>query len=130
MTAREDARRISELREQIRRHDFRYYVLDDPEISDARYDALMAELRALEEAHPGLVTPDSPTQRVGGAPSGAFGEVVHAAPMLSLDNAFTEQDVVDFDRRVRERLDVESVEYSAEPKIDGLAISLRYERGT
>ena len=129
MTAREDAQRIAELREQIRRHDFRYYVLDDPEVSDARYDALMAELRTLEEAHPDLVTPDSPTQRVGGAPSGAFGEVVHAVPMLSLDNAFSEQDVIDFDRRIRDRLDVEAVEYSAEPKIDGLAISLRYEHG-
>jgi len=129
MTAREDAERIAELREQIRRHDHRYYVLDDPEISDARYDTLLAELRALEAAHPGLVTPDSPTQRVAGAPSGAFGEVVHLIPMLSLDNAFTAQDVLDFDRRVRERLDVESVDYSAEPKIDGLAISLRYEHG-
>jgi len=117
------------LREQVQRHDYRYYVLDDPEISDARYDALMAELRALEAAHPELVTPDSPTQRVGGSPSAAFGEVVHAVPMLSLDNAFSDQDVIDFDRRVRERLDVESVDYSAEPKIDGLAISLRYEHG-
>jgi len=129
MTAREDAKRIAELREQIRRHDYRYYVLDDPEISDARYDALIAELRQLEAAHPDVVPPDSPTQRVGGTPSSAFGEVVHAVPMLSLDNAFTEQDVMDFDRRVRERLDVEAVEYSAEPKIDGLAISLRYEQG-
>jgi len=129
MTAREDGRRIAELREQIRRHDYRYYVLDDPEISDARYDALLVELRKLEAAHPDLVTPDSPTQRVGGAPSEAFGEVVHAVPMLSLDNAFSEQDVLDFDRRVRERLDVDSVDYSAEPKIDGLAISLRYEHG-
>jgi DNA ligase (NAD+) len=89
----------------------------------------MSELSALEAAHPGLVTPDSPTQRVGGAPSAAFGEIVHAVPMLSLENAFSEQDVLDFDRRVRERLDVESVDYSAEPKIDGLAVSLRYERG-
>jgi DNA ligase (NAD+) len=129
MTAREAAKRIAELREQVRRHDHRYYVLDDPEISDARYDALLAELRELEAAHPDLVTPDSPTQRVGGAPSSAFGEVVHAVPMLSLDNAFSEQDVLDFDRRVRERLDVETVDYSAEPKIDGLAISLRYEDG-
>jgi DNA ligase (NAD+) len=129
MSAREDAKRIAELREQIRRHDHRYYVLDDPEISDARYDALLVELRALEAAHPELVTPDSPTQRVGGAPSAAFGEVVHAVPMLSLENAFSEQDVLDFDRRVRERLDVEAVEYSAEPKIDGLAVSLRYEHG-
>jgi len=129
MTAREAAKRITELREQVRRHDHRYYVLDDPEISDARYDALLVELRQLETAHPDLVTPDSPTQRVAGAPSAAFGEVVHAVPMLSLDNAFSEQDVLDFDRRVRERLDVETVEYSAEPKIDGLAISLRYEDG-
>jgi DNA ligase (NAD+) len=129
MTAREAAQRVAELREQIRRHDHRYYVLDDPEISDARYDALLAELRELEAAHPALLTADSPTQRVGGAPLGAFGTVVHEVPMLSLDNAFEEGDVVDFDRRVRERLDVESVDYSAEPKIDGLAISLRYEDG-
>ncbi|RPI13768.1 MAG: NAD-dependent DNA ligase LigA [Lysobacterales bacterium] len=129
MTSREASRRVDELREEIRRHDHRYYVLDDPEISDARYDALMRELRELEETHPGLRTPDSPTQRVGGAPAGAFGVVVHAVPMLSLENAFTEQDVRDFDRRVRERLDVESVRYSAEPKIDGLAISVRYEHG-
>ena len=129
MSARQAAKRIAELREQIERHDYRYYVLDDPEVSDARYDALVAELRALEAAHPELVSPDSPTQRVGGVASAAFGEVVHAVPMLSLDNAFAEQDVLDFDRRVRERLDVESVDYSAEPKIDGLAISLRYEAG-
>jgi DNA ligase (NAD+) len=129
MSDREAAKRINELREQIRRHDYRYYVLDDPEISDARYDALMRELRDLEDAHPALQSDDSPTQRVAGAVSEAFGEVVHAVPMLSLDNAFSEQDVLDFDRRVRERLDVDSVAYSAEPKIDGLAISLRYERG-
>jgi len=129
MAARDAAGRIKELREQVRRHDHRYYVLDDPEISDARYDALLGELRELETAHPELVTPDSPTQRVGGAASGAFGEVVHAVPMLSLENAFSEQDVLDFDRRVRERLDTDAVEYSAEPKLDGLAISLRYESG-
>jgi len=129
MTAREDAKRIAELREEIRRHDYRYYVLDDPEISDARYDALIGELRQLEAAHPELVTPDSPTQRVGGAPSAEFGEVLHAVPMLSLDNAFSDEEVRDFDRRVRERLDVESVAYAVEPKIDGLAISLRYEHG-
>jgi DNA ligase (NAD+) len=129
MAARDAAGRIAELREQVRRHDYRYYVLDDPEISDARYDALLRELRELEAAHPGLVTPDSPTQRVGGEASGTFGEVVHAVPMLSLENAFSEQDVLDFDRRVRERLDAEAVDYSAEPKLDGLAISLRYEAG-
>jgi DNA ligase (NAD+) len=129
MTDRGVAARIEELRRQVRHHDYRYYVHDDPEVSDARYDALMRELRELEAAHPALVTPDSPTQRVSGALSESFGEVVHAVPMLSLENAFTEQDVLDFDRRVRERLDVESVEYCAEPKIDGLAISLRYEQG-
>ena len=129
MAARDAAGRIKELREQVRRHDYRYYVLDDPAISDARYDALLGELRELEAAHPELVTPDSPTQRVGGEASGTFGEVVHAVPMLSLENAFTEQDVLDFDRRVRERLDTDAVDYSAEPKLDGLAISLRYESG-
>jgi len=129
MADREVVARAAELREQIRRHDYRYYVLDDPEISDARYDALLQELRAIEAAHPELGNADSPTQRVAGAPSAEFGTVVHAVPMLSLDNAFLEQDVIDFDRRVRERLDVESVQYCAEPKIDGLAISLRYEHG-
>jgi DNA ligase (NAD+) len=124
-----DLKRADELRRQIAHHDYRYYVLDDPEVSDARYDALMRELRELEEAHPELVVADSPTRRVGGTPSRAFAEIVHAVPMLSLDNAFDEQDVLDFDSRVRERLDVEQVEYSAEPKIDGLAISVRYERG-
>src|SRR5512137_1437051 len=99
MSDRDVAKRITGLREQVRRHDYRYYVLDDPEISDARYDALLAELRALESAHPALVTPDSPTQRVGGAQSAAFGEVVHAVHMLSLDNEFSEEDVRDFDRR-------------------------------
>ncbi len=129
MASRDATRRIRELREQIEHHNYRYYVLDDPEVSDARYDQLLAELRRLEGDHPDLVTPDSPTQRVGGAPVRGFGEVVHAVPMLSLDNAFTDEDALDFDRKVRERLDVEDVEYSAEPKIDGLAINLRYEQG-
>jgi DNA ligase (NAD+) len=129
MTATGAARRAAELRRQIEHHNYRYYVLDDPEVSDARYDALLRELRDLEVAHPELATADSPTQRVGGIASREFAEVVHAVPMLSLDNAFDDEDVIAFDRRVRERLDVEQVEYSAEPKIDGLAISLRYERG-
>ncbi len=129
MAARDAAKRIDELRRQIEHHNYRYYVLDDPDVSDARYDALMRELRELEDAHPELVAPDSPTQRVGGALSREFAEVVHAVPMLSLDNAFGEQDIVDFDRRARERLDVAGIAYSAEPKIDGLAISVRYERG-
>ena len=129
MGAREAAGRIRELREQIEHHNYRYYVLDDPQVSDARYDQLLAELKRLEEAHPQLVTPQSPTQRVGAEPVREFGEVVHAVPMLSLDNAFSDEDALDFDRRVRERLDIEQVSYSAEPKIDGLAVSLRYEHG-
>jgi DNA ligase (NAD+) len=129
MAASVDVKRAAEIRRLIEHHNYRYYVLDDPEISDARYDALMRELREIEEANPELVVDDSPTQRVGAAPSREFAEVVHSVPMLSLENAFSEQDVLDFDGRVRERLDVEQVEYSAEPKIDGLAISLRYEQG-
>ena len=122
--------RVRELREQIERHNYRYYVLDDPTVSDAEYDRLMRELKDIEAAHPQLVTADSPTQRVGIAPVGELREVVHSTPMLSLDNAFTEEDLINFDRRVRERLDdVESVEYAAEPKLDGLAVSFRYEQG-
>ncbi len=128
-TSREVARRARELRELIENHNYRYYVLDDPEISDAQFDALMRELQQIESGHPELADADSPTQRVGGQASREFREVVHAVPMLSLDNAFSEQDIVDFDRRARERLDVERVAYSAEPKIDGLAITLRYEQG-
>jgi DNA ligase (NAD+) len=128
-TSREMARRARELRELIEGHNYRYYVLDDPEVSDAQFDALMRELRQIETAHPELADPDSPTQRVGGLASREFREVVHAVPMLSLDNAFTDQDILDFDRRARERLDVAAISYSAEPKIDGLAITLRYESG-
>jgi DNA ligase (NAD+) len=127
--SREVASRARELRELIETHNYRYYVLDDPEISDAQFDALMRELQRIEAGCPELVEPDSPTQRVGGLPSREFREVVHAVPMLSLDNAFTGQDILDFDRRARERLDVEQIAYSAEPKIDGLAITLRYEEG-
>jgi DNA ligase (NAD+) len=124
------ASRAHELRQQIEHHNYRYHVLDDPEVSDAEYDRLMRELKALEEQYPDLITPDSPTQRVGATPVSELQEVVHTRPMLSLDNAFADEDVVAFDRRVRERLeDVEQVEYSAEPKLDGLAISFRYESG-
>jgi DNA ligase (NAD+) len=129
VATRDVERRVQELREQIEHHNYRYYSLDDPEIDDAQYDRLMQELRELESEHPDLVTPESPTQRVGGFASREFAEVVHALPMLSLGNAFEVEDVIDFDRRVRERLDVEAVDYSAEPKLDGLAISVRYEDG-
>lgn len=129
MDARDAARRARELREQIEHHNYQYYVLDDPQISDAKFDALLRELRQLEDTRPEIRTPDSPTQRVGGAPAAEFGQVLHSVPMLSLENAFEEQELSDFDRRVRERLGVKRVDYSAEPKLDGLAVSLRYERG-
>jgi len=118
------------LRAQIARLDYSYYVLDAPDLPDVEYDRLMVELRALEAAHPGLVSADSPTQRVSGAPSAAFAAARHVVPMLSLDNAFADTEVADFDRRVRERLGTDQpVEYCAEPKLDGLAVSLRYQQG-
>jgi len=122
--------RLIELRRAIARHDHAYYVLDAPTIPDAEYDRLMRELREIEAAHPDWVTPDSPSQRVGGAPLAGFAEVRHTVPMLSLDNAMSDDELADFDRRVGERLGTDhAVEYHAEPKIDGLAISLRYEDG-
>src|SRR5580658_7446554 len=124
------AARIATLREQLSAHDYRYHVLDQPTISDSEYDGLMQQLKALEAEHPDLITPDSPTQRVGGAPVAAFGVVEHVVPMLSLDNGFSEQDARDFDRRVHERLKTQAdIHYSAEPKLDGLAVSLVYRRG-
>ena len=124
------AARAAELRAQIAQHDYRYYVLDDPLIPDAEYDRLMLELRALESAQPELITPDSPTQRVSGTPGGSFGEVVHQVAMLSLDNAFSEEDVQAFDRRVHERLGVTGdLDYVAEPKLDGLAVTVIYREG-
>jgi len=126
----EAAARAAELRAQIAQHDYRYYVLDDPLIPDAEYDRLMLELRALESAQPELITPDSPTQRVSGRPGGSFGEVVHKVAMLSLDNAFSEEDVQAFDRRVHERLGVTGdLDYVAEPKLDGLAVTVIYREG-
>lgn len=129
MDRQEAARRIEELRRQIEEHNYWYYVKDDPKISDAEYDALMRELIELEKAFPDLVTPDSPSQRVGGAPLDAFEKVIHPVPMLSLDNAFDEGDLREFDRRVRGLLGGETVQYVVEPKIDGLAVTLRYEDG-
>jgi DNA ligase (NAD+) len=122
-------RRAEALRREIEDHNYRYYVLDAPVITDAEFDKLFRELAELEAAHPDLVTPDSPTQRVGGAPLDEFPQVVHRSPMLSLNNAFTEEDLIGFDRRVREGLGKEEIEYAAEPKFDGLAISLLYEGG-
>jgi DNA ligase, NAD-dependent len=121
--------RITELRKQIEYHNYRYYVLDDPAITDAEFDQLMRDLLALEADHPELMTPDSPTQRLGAKPLAGFPEVKHAVPMLSLANAFNDEELEAFDRRVRERLAAGLVEYAAEPKLDGLAISLLYEEG-
>ena len=121
--------RIATLRETIERHNHAYHTLDAPLVSDAEYDGLFRELQALEEAHPGLRTPDSPTQRVGGAPRSDLPSVRHDVPMLSLSNAFDDDSVLHFDRRVREGLGLEQVTYAAELKFDGLAVSLRYEDG-
>ena len=124
------ARRAAELRDAINDHDHRYYVLNEPSVPDAEYDRLMQALRELEAAHPELITPDSPTQRVSGAAAAEFGEIQHAIPMLSLENGFTDEDLADFDRKVRERLGTEGpIEYAAEPKLDGLAISVLYRNG-
>jgi len=132
MAKRSDVARAANLRTLLDRYNYRYHALDDPEVPDAEYDRLMLELRALESEHPDLVTPDSPTMRVGAAPVAAFGAVRHRIPMLSLDNAFSGDDVLDFDRRVRERLGRgdDAVRYCAEPKLDGLAISALYIDGS
>ena len=126
---REALDRARDLRREIERHNRLYYVESAPEISDAAWDELLAELQALEAAHPDLVTPESPTQRVGTTPSAEFAEVRHRVPMLSLANAFTDEDVAGFDRRCREGLGREAVRYACEPKFDGLAVSLAYEHG-
>jgi len=117
------------LREQIRLHNYRYYVLDAPTVPDSEYDRLVRELESIEQAHPDLVTPDSPTQRVGAEPLQGFAPVRHEVPMLSLANAFSDEEVEEFDRRVRERLETDEIDYVAEPKMDGLAVSLVYEDG-
>ena len=124
-----DTDRIATLRAEIRAHDHAYYVLDNPRIADAEYDALMRELRALEEASGAPVPADSPTRRVGGKADGAFAPVAHDVPMLSLDNVFSEEEFAAFVRRLQERLEHDDLLLSAEPKFDGLAISLRYEHG-
>jgi len=123
------AERARELRREIERHSYLYYVKDAPVISDAEFDRLFRELEALEAGHPELRTPDSPTQRVGAIVEGEFASVAHAVPMLSLNNALTEEEARAFDRRVREGLGLDVVEYAAEPKFDGLAISLIFEDG-
>jgi DNA ligase (NAD+) len=122
-------RRARELHQQLHEHNFRYYSKDDPLISDAEYDQLLRELQTLESKYPQLISSDSPTRRVGAAPVKEFGEVRHEVRMLSLDNSFTDEELADFDRRVRERLGEDEIEYAAEPKLDGLAVSLLYQDG-
>ena len=122
-------KRVEQLRDQIRRHDHLYYVLNQPKISDRQYDKLFAELKALEQANPQLVTPDSPTQRVAGEPLEGFAAVRHVVPMLSIDNTYSAEELRAFDERVRKGLGSSDYDYVVELKIDGLAISLRYERG-
>ncbi len=128
---RENSRqRIAELREQLNFHNYRYYVLDDPVIPDSKYDRLLRELQDLEVEYPDLIVPDSPTQRVGFEPVAGFADVIHLEPMLSLENAFSEEELAAFDRKVRDRLKSdEDIEYAAEPKMDGAAVSLLYEKG-
>lgn len=123
------AERARQLREQIEYHNYRYYALDAPVIPDAEFDRLMRELQALEAQYPALVTPDSPSQRVGAAPVSAFSQVTHRVPMLSLNNAFDDTEVEAFDRRCREASGLAQIEYAVEPKFDGLAITLSYEHG-
>jgi len=132
MTQQEElvSARVAQLHAEINRHNYQYHVLDDPVIPDPEYDRLMRELQELESKFPDLITPDSPSQRVGAAPLDTFDEIHHQVAMLSLDNAFSDEEVIDFDRRVRDRLKTsEELIYAAEPKLDGLAINLRYENG-
>ncbi|HXE91564.1 MAG TPA: NAD-dependent DNA ligase LigA [Terriglobales bacterium] len=127
--AKEVAQKIEKLRDQIRYHEHRYYVLDSPEISDAEFDRLVLELKRLEAEHPELVTPDSPTQRVGGKPAEGFRKVEHSRPMLSLDNAYSEEELADWERRVHELTGRKEVAYVCELKLDGMSLALTYEDG-
>lgn len=121
---------INRLRDEINRFNYQYYVLDDPTVPDAEYDRLFNRLKSIEDEHPSLITPDSPTQRVGGEPLASFNTVAHEKPMLSLDNSFADADLIAFDKRLKDRLGLQSdIEYACEPKLDGIAISLLYEDG-
>jgi len=123
------AKRIHKLRDQLQHHNYQYYVLDNPEIPDSEYDKLLRELQQIETDNPSLITSDSPTQRVGAPPLAAFKQVKHKVPMLSLGNVFSDEELNDFDRRLCGLLKTKQIVYSAEPKLDGLAINLRYENG-
>ena len=123
------AQQIEQLRTEIEHHEYLYYVLDQPSISDAAYDTLIRQLRSLEDAHPEYRTPDSPTQRVGGKPREGFQRVPHSSPMLSLDNALNEAELREFDGRVRQLLKGEPFLYVAELKLDGLSMAVHYRDG-
>ena len=125
--AKDVDKKIEKLREKIRFHEHRYYALDDPEISDAEFDKLLNELKSLEAEYPELVTPNSPTQRVGGKPREGFVKVAHSSPMLSLDNAYNEEELRDWERRVLELSGRSEVDYVCELKLDGMSLALRYE---
>src|SRR5271154_7176293 len=122
-------KKIESLREKIRHHEYLYYVLDKPELTDADYDKLMNELKKLETEHPELITPDSPTQRVGGKPREGFVKARHSSPMLSLDNTYNVDDLRNWERRVHELSGRDDVEYVCELKLDGMSLALHYENG-
>ncbi|OYY84410.1 MAG: DNA ligase (NAD(+)) LigA, partial [Methylophilales bacterium 16-45-9] len=126
---REPQARITELRDLIARYDYEYYALDTPSVPDSEYDRLYCELQALEQAHPALITADSPTQRVSGTATNAFNSITHRQAMLSLNNAFDDAELVAFDKRICDALGTTQVNYAVEPKFDGLAITLTYENG-
>ena len=121
--------RLNQLKVLLHEHNYRYYILNDPSVSDAEYDKLFRELQQLEADYPELITPDSPTQRIGASPAKEFAKITHTVPMLSLENAFLPEEVLAFDQRMRERLHKEPISYHCEPKLDGIAVSLRYEKG-
>src|SRR5271169_7132167 len=129
MAPKDVEKKIEALRDKIRHHEYRYYVLDDPEISDAEFDRLMNQLKALEAEHPALITPDSPTQRVGGKPREGVVKAAHSSPMLSLDNTYNVEDLRNWERRVHELSGRKDIEYVCELKLDGMSLALIYEDG-
>src|SRR6266568_7558220 len=129
MPPKDIGKKIEFLREQIRRHEYLYYVLDNPEVSDADFDVLMFELKRLESEHPEMITPDSPTQRVGGKPREGFVKARHSSPMLSLDNTYSEEELRNWERRVHELTGRQDIEYVCELKLDGMSLALHYENG-
>src|SRR5580765_4913957 len=129
LAAKDAEKNIEVLRDKIRHHEYLYYVLDNPEISDQEFDRLMQQLKEIEAEHPKLITPDSPTQRVGGKPREGFVKVRHSSPMLSLDNTYNEEELRNWERRVHELSGRKDVDYVCELKLDGMSLALIYEDG-